>query len=134
MRPQPHLILNRNEVHRLAAEHLQQHLNFKDYKRKTSALVLWSLVTIGLYAWAAGWPRPPLLLFLALAPSFWWLFVGRAIAGMTGASGAVASAYIADITPAEHLTRVFELAAEAGALIDPDLAVTPMTAFMKEHA
>jgi DHA1 family tetracycline resistance protein-like MFS transporter len=46
-------------------------------------------------------------LFLALAPSFWWLFVGRAIAGLTGASGAVASAYIADITPAEHLTRRF---------------------------
>jgi DHA1 family tetracycline resistance protein-like MFS transporter len=46
-------------------------------------------------------------LFLALAPSFWWLFVGRAIAGLTGASGAVASAYIADISPAEHLTRRF---------------------------
>ena len=46
-------------------------------------------------------------LFLALAPSFWWLFAGRAIAGMTGASGAVASAYIADITPGEQLTRRF---------------------------
>jgi DHA1 family tetracycline resistance protein-like MFS transporter len=46
-------------------------------------------------------------LFLALAPSLWWLFVGRAIAGMTGASNAVASAYIADITPAEHLIRRF---------------------------
>jgi len=46
-------------------------------------------------------------LFLALAPSLWWLFIGRAIAGMTGASGAVASAYIADITPGDQLTRRF---------------------------
>jgi DDE family transposase len=43
MRP-PHRILNRNHVHRLAAEHLQAHLQFKDYKRKTSAKVLWSLL------------------------------------------------------------------------------------------
>jgi hypothetical protein len=43
MRP-PHRILNRNHVHRLAAEHLQAHLEFKDYKRKTTAHVLWSLL------------------------------------------------------------------------------------------
>src|SRR4051812_37422988 len=43
MRP-PHRILNRDHVHRLAAEHLQEHLKFKDYKRKTSAPVLWSLL------------------------------------------------------------------------------------------
>src|SRR3954468_2246007 len=43
MRP-PHHILDRNRVHRLAAEHLQEHLQFKDYKRKTSARVLWSLL------------------------------------------------------------------------------------------
>ena len=43
MRP-PHRILDRNQVHRLAAEHLQAHLKFKDYKRKTSAQVLWSLL------------------------------------------------------------------------------------------
>jgi len=42
MRP-PHRILDRKKVHRLAAEHLQAHLKFKDYKRKTSAQVLWSL-------------------------------------------------------------------------------------------
>src|SRR5512142_3023816 len=42
MRP-PHRILDRNRVHRLAAEHLQQHLQFKDYK-KTSAQVLWALL------------------------------------------------------------------------------------------
>src|SRR6187549_1381390 len=43
MRP-PHRILNRKQVHRLAADHLQAHLQFKDYKRKTSAGVLWSLL------------------------------------------------------------------------------------------
>jgi hypothetical protein len=43
MRP-PHRILDRKRVHRLAAEHLQAHLKFKDYKRKTSAPVLWSLL------------------------------------------------------------------------------------------
>lgn len=36
--------------------------------------------------------------------------------------------------PAGHLIRVFELAAAAGALTDPDLAVSRMTAFLKEHA
>src|SRR5256885_9798348 len=43
MRP-PHRILHRNHVHRLAAQHLQEHLQFRDYKRKTSAQVLWSLL------------------------------------------------------------------------------------------
>ena len=43
MRP-PHRLLNRNQVHRLAAEHLQAHLKFKDDKRKGSAQVLWSLL------------------------------------------------------------------------------------------
>src|SRR5512132_1448630 len=43
MRP-PHRLLDRNKVYRLAAEHLQAHLKFKGYKRKTSAPVLWSLL------------------------------------------------------------------------------------------
>src|SRR5215210_1072511 len=43
MRPNHHT-LDRNQVHRLAAQHLQAHLKFKDYKRKTSASVLWSLL------------------------------------------------------------------------------------------
>jgi Transposase DDE domain len=43
MRP-PHHILDRNRVHRLAAEHLQAHLHFRDYKKKTSAQVLWALL------------------------------------------------------------------------------------------
>ena len=43
MRPPRHL-LDRQKVHRLAAEHLQAHLKFKDYKRKCSAQALWSLL------------------------------------------------------------------------------------------
>jgi hypothetical protein len=35
--------------------------------------------------------------------------------------------------PASHLIEVFELAAAAGALTDPDLAVSRMTAFLKER-
>ena len=35
--------------------------------------------------------------------------------------------------PASHLIKVFELAAAAGAFTDPDLAVTRMTAFLKEN-
>src|SRR5512135_3725717 len=43
MRPKNHT-LDRQQVHRAAAEHLQAHLQFQDYKRKTSAPVLWSLL------------------------------------------------------------------------------------------
>src|SRR5512143_3567005 len=43
MRP-PHRILDRKRVYRLAEQHLQAHLQFKGYKRKTSAQVLWSLL------------------------------------------------------------------------------------------
>jgi len=46
-------------------------------------------------------------LFMAFAPSLWMLFVGRAIAGMTGASMAVASAAIADLTPEHQRARWF---------------------------
>lgn len=53
--------------------------------------------------------RRPILLFsllgfgidyivLALAPTYGWLFAGRIVAGMTGASFTTASAYIADIS------------------------------------
>lgn len=38
---------------------------------------------------------------LALAPNLTWLFVGRVLSGATTASITVASAYVADVTPAE---------------------------------
>jgi DHA1 family tetracycline resistance protein-like MFS transporter len=40
-------------------------------------------------------------IFLALSPSYGWLFIGRVVAGMTGASFTTASAYIADVSPDE---------------------------------
>jgi Transposase DDE domain len=43
MRPNHHT-LDRRQVHRAAADHLQAHLQFQDYKRKTTAPVLWSLL------------------------------------------------------------------------------------------
>lgn len=39
---------------------------------------------------------------MALAPNLAWLFVGRVISGITAATFSTASAYIADITPAEQ--------------------------------
>lgn len=46
-------------------------------------------------------------LFLALAPSLWLLFVGRAIAGITGACGTTAMAYVADVSAPEEKSRNF---------------------------
>jgi DHA1 family tetracycline resistance protein-like MFS transporter len=43
--------------------------------------------------------------FMAMAPSLTLLFLGRAIAGITGASMAVTSAYIADVTPEDQRSR-----------------------------
>ena len=40
-------------------------------------------------------------LILALAPAYGWLFIGRVIAGITGASFTTATAYIADVSPDE---------------------------------
>ncbi|MFC5282037.1 TCR/Tet family MFS transporter [Pedobacter alpinus] len=48
-------------------------------------------------------------LFLAFAPTIWWLFVGRIIAGVTGASFTTASAYIADISTPEKRAQNFGL-------------------------
>ena len=46
-------------------------------------------------------------LFLAFAPSLAWLFVGRALAGITGASITTATAYIADISVKENRAQNF---------------------------
>lgn len=40
-------------------------------------------------------------IILAVAPTYGWLFIGRVIAGMTGASFTTATAYIADVSPDE---------------------------------
>ena len=46
-------------------------------------------------------------IFLALAPTYGWLFVGRIIAGITGASFTTAAAYIADVSTAETRAKNF---------------------------
>lgn len=61
-------------------------------------------------------------LFLAFAPTITWLFVGRIIAGITGASFTTASAYIADISTAENRAQNFGMIGAAfglGFIIGP---------------
>ncbi|HLY52139.1 MAG TPA: TCR/Tet family MFS transporter, partial [Steroidobacteraceae bacterium] len=64
--------------------------------------------------------RRPVLLFaifslgvdyfiMGLAPVFGWLFVGRTLAGIAGASFTPAYAYVADITPPEKRAQHFAL-------------------------
>jgi DHA1 family tetracycline resistance protein-like MFS transporter len=63
-------------------------------------------------------------LFLSIAPTIWWLFVGRIIAGITGASFTTASAYIADISTPEKRAQNFGLIGAAfglGFIIGPGI-------------
>ncbi|WP_114395690.1 TCR/Tet family MFS transporter [Oleisolibacter albus] len=48
-------------------------------------------------------------LLLASASSLWMLVLGRAVAGLTGANGPVAAAYITDLTPPGQRARRFGL-------------------------
>lgn len=48
-------------------------------------------------------------LIMAFTPYLWLLFAGRAMAGLTAANTAVATAYIADITPEAERARRFGL-------------------------
>ncbi len=59
---------------------------------------------------------------LALAPSMWWLFLGRLIAGATSANVAAATAYIADVSGQEDRSSRFGLVGAtfgAGFVIGP---------------
>jgi DHA1 family tetracycline resistance protein-like MFS transporter len=47
--------------------------------------------------------------FMALAPSLGWLFVGRLISGITAASFSTALAYVSDVTPPEKRAASFGL-------------------------
>ena len=60
--------------------------------------------------------------FLSFAPTLAWLFVGRVIAGITGASFTTATAYIADISTPEKRAQNFGLVGAAfgvGFIIGP---------------
>ncbi len=46
-------------------------------------------------------------MLFALAPSVPWLFVAQAISGMASASQSTAIAYMTDVTPPEHRTKMF---------------------------
>lgn len=78
--------------------------------------------------------RPVLLLSLlftgvdyaimALAPNLGWLFVGRILSGITGASFTAASAYIADVSPPDKRAQNFGLVGAAfgiGFILGPAL-------------
>ncbi len=52
-------------------------------------------------------------LFSALAPTLFWLFVGRVIAGICGSSYVIANAYIADVTAPEDRAKAFGLVGAA---------------------
>jgi DHA1 family tetracycline resistance protein-like MFS transporter len=63
-------------------------------------------------------------IFMALSPTYAWLFVGRIIAGITGASFTTAAAYIADVSTPETRAKNFGLIGAAfglGFIIGPAL-------------
>jgi len=74
------------------------------------------IILISLFAFALDY------LLLAFAPTILWLFVGRIIAGLTGASITTASAYIADVSTPENRAKNFGMIGAAfglGFIIGP---------------
>jgi MFS transporter, DHA1 family, tetracycline resistance protein len=59
------------------------------------------IILISLFAFSLDY------ILLAFAPTITWLFVGRVIAGLTGASISTASAYIADVSTPENRAKNF---------------------------
>ncbi len=75
-------------------------------------------------AWSDRFGRRPVILiscfglsidyiFMALAPSLTWLFVGRLISGVTASNVSTAFAYITDVTPPEKRPKQFGLISAA---------------------
>jgi DHA1 family tetracycline resistance protein-like MFS transporter len=63
-------------------------------------------------------------IFLSIAPTIWWLFLGRIIAGVFGASFTTATAYIADISTDENRAQNFGMIGAAfglGFIIGPGI-------------
>jgi DHA1 family tetracycline resistance protein-like MFS transporter len=63
-------------------------------------------------------------LFMAFAPTLWWLYVGRVLNGLTAASFSTGGAYVADITPPEQRAKNFGMLTSAfsfGFLVGPML-------------
>jgi len=86
-------------------------------------------------AWSDRFGRRPIILisclglgldyiFMAVAPSLAWLFVGRVISGITTSNISTAFAYITDITPPEKRAKQFGLIGAAfglGFVIGPSI-------------
>ncbi len=75
---------------------------------------------------------------LGFAPTIWWLFIGRIIAGITGASFSAAGAYIADVSPPEKRAQNFGLLGAAfglGFIIGPAIGggIAEWGKWMAEH-
>ena len=74
------------------------------------------IILIALFGFAIDY------LLLAFAPTLLWLFIGRALAGVTGASITTATAYIADISTKENRAQNFGMIGAAfglGFIIGP---------------
>lgn len=74
------------------------------------------IILISLFAFSLDY------LLLAFAPTITWLFIGRIIAGVSGASITSASAYIADVSTAENRAKNFGMIGAAfglGFIIGP---------------
>lgn len=74
------------------------------------------IILISLFAFSLDY------LLLAFAPTITWLFIGRIIAGLTGASITTASAYIADVSTPENRAKNFGIIGAAfglGFIIGP---------------
>ncbi len=74
------------------------------------------IILISLFAFSLDY------LLLAFAPTITWLFVGRIIAGISGASITTASAYIADVSTPENRAKNFGMIGAAfglGFIIGP---------------
>jgi DHA1 family tetracycline resistance protein-like MFS transporter len=74
-------------------------------------------------------------LFMALAPTYGWLFIGRVIAGITGSSFTTAAAYIADISTVQNRAKNFGMLGAAfglGFIIGPLLGGV-FSSFVNAH-
>ncbi len=108
------------------------HTNIREASRYSSLLTTVYAVMQLLFATLLGnlsdrYGRRPILLMslfgfgidyavMAFAPTIAWLFVGRAISGICGASSSTATAYIADVSTGEKRAANFGLVGAASAM------------------
>ncbi|HMX41858.1 MAG TPA: TCR/Tet family MFS transporter, partial [Saprospiraceae bacterium] len=69
-------------------------------------------------------------LIQGFAPSIWWFFLGRILAGITGATFTTAMAYIADVSPPEKRSQNFGL---VGAAFGMGFIIGPLLGGLVSH-